>query len=109
MEPVGRKSGVVTQNPLPKALEAVRVVVADVIERARDRVGELELVDLPTRALAPQRTLELAATELPHGTSERRRVDALDVDHFVLHRRLDCRRQRMQRLRRLLAVHGEMW
>ena len=38
------------------------------------------------------------------GLFERRRVDALDVDHLALHGPLDRRRERMRRIRRLLAV-----
>jgi len=60
------------------------------------------------RALLPQLTLELAAIERLHGARERRRVDALDVDHLALHCPLDRRRQRMQRPRRLLAIDGEV-
>src|SRR5207247_10082241 len=59
-------------------------------------------------ALIPQLTLEIAAIERLHGMPERRRVDALDVDHLVLHRPLDRRRERVQRLRWLLTVAREV-
>jgi len=101
---------VVTENPLPEPLDALWVLFAEVLDRVRDRPGELERVDRPSRKLAllPQLALELAAIERLHGANERRRVDALDVDHLSLHRPLDRRRERMQRLRRLLVVDGEV-
>jgi hypothetical protein len=101
---------VVPENPLPEPLDALGVLLAEVLDRVRDRLRKPERVDPPSHepALLPQLALEVAPIELLHGASERRRVDARDVDHLALHRPLDRRRERMQRLRRLLAVDGEV-
>src|SRR5690242_16104870 len=110
MEPVGGKAGVVAEHPPPKPLDALGVAVAEVRDRVPDSLENAGGVDRPFRpsALFPQLALDVTAIESLHGVSKRRRVDALDVDHLTLHRTLDRRRQRMQRLRRLLAVDGEI-
>ena len=95
---------------MPEPFDALGVLFAEVLDCGRDRPGRLERDDLPSRdpALIPQLTLELAAIERLHGAPERRRVDSLDVNHLALHGPLDRRRERMQRLRRLLTVAGKV-
>ena len=107
---MGRQSGVIAEHPLPEPLDALRFSRAETLHRGRDRPGETVRVGrLPRQAaLPPQLTLELTAIDRLHGACERRRVDALDVDDLALHRPLDRRGERMQRLGRLRAVDGEV-